>query len=348
VPAPAPLREAPSSPRFGAQAPRPRRALQWHAVHELPHGQAAHVRLELEPRWPLRLPGAGADGVMRARGGVLERLLHVDGLPVVVRAAQPGGANVLIGAWGPSRGCCERALERMRFALGIDDELSGFHARFRGDPLIGRLVRRLPWLRPRRRPEPFEALAWAVCEQLIEYTRAAAIERRIVRRLGPVLAPPAPAAPRAPGATRRDAPPLRDVPSAEVIAATAPALLESFDLSAGRALALRRAAREVSAGRIDLHDGDHERAWRRLRALPGIGSWTVECLALHGQGRLDQLPAGDLGLRKLVGRLRTGDPLARADEGEVREFFAPYAPWGGLAAAYAMRLPAAALAPHSP
>jgi DNA-3-methyladenine glycosylase II len=316
-------------------------------VHELLQGQAAHLRLELEPRWPLRLPGAGADGVMRARGGVLERLLHVDGRPVVVRAAQPGGASVLIGAWGPSRGCCERALERMRFALGIDDELSGFHARFRGDPLIGRLVRRLPWLRPRRRPEPFEALAWAVCEQLIEYTRAAAIERRIVRRLGPALAPqPAPAAPGAHAKPERDAP-LRDVPSADVIAATAPALLESFDLSAGRALALRRAAREVSAGRIDLHDGDHERAWRRLRALPGIGSWTVECLALHGQGRLDQLPAGDLGLRKLVGRLRTGDPLARADEGEVREFFAPYAPWGGLAAAYAMRLPAAALAAPS-
>jgi 3-methyladenine DNA glycosylase/8-oxoguanine DNA glycosylase len=285
-------------------------------------------RLELTPRWPLRLPGAGADGVMRARGGVLERLLHVEGRPVVVRAAQPSAQSVVIGAWGPSRGCCERALERMRFALGVDDELSGFHARFRDDPLIGRLVRLRPWLRPRRRPEPFEALAWAICEQLIEYSRAAAIERRIVRRLGPSVA----------GAVEPRTP-LRDVPSAETLAATAPALLESFDLSPSRALVLRRAAREVCAGRVDLHGGDHERSWRRLRALPGIGSWTVECLALHGQGRLDQLPAGDLGLRKLVGRLRSGgDPLARADEGEVREFFAPYAPWGGLAAAYALHL----------
>jgi 3-methyladenine DNA glycosylase/8-oxoguanine DNA glycosylase len=290
-------------------------------------------RLELTPRWPLRLPGAGADGVMRARGGVLERLLHVDGRPVVVRAAQPSAQSVVIGAWGPSGGCCERALERMRFALGVDDELSAFHARFRDDPLIGRLVRRRPWLRPRRRPEPFEALAWAICEQLIEYSRAAAIERRIVRRLGPSLAGAGPHV----GGERGW--PLRDVPGAEAIAATAPALLESFDLSPSRALALRRAAREVCAGRVDLHDGDHERSWRRLRTLPGIGSWTVECLALHGQGRLDQLPAGDLGLRKLVGRLRSGgDPLARADEGEVREFFAPYAPWGGLAAAYAMHL----------
>jgi len=78
--------------------------------------------VEVAPRWPLRLPGGGADGVMRARGGVLERLLHVEGRPVVVRAAQPAGHSVLIGAWGPSRGSCQQALARMRFALGVDEE----------------------------------------------------------------------------------------------------------------------------------------------------------------------------------------------------------------------------------
>jgi 3-methyladenine DNA glycosylase/8-oxoguanine DNA glycosylase len=288
---------------------------------------SCELRVEVVPRWPLRLPPAGADGVMRARGGVLERLLHVEGRAVVVRAAQPGGQGVLIGAWGPSRGLCRLAIERMRFALGVDDDVADFHARNRDDPLIGGLVRRVPWLRPPRRPEPFEALAWAICEQLIEFTRAAAIQRRIVRRLGPSL--------------ERPVAPLRDVPSPAVLAATPPALLESLDLSPSRAVALRRVAGEVASGRIDLRAGEHERAWRRLRALPGIGHWTVECLALHGQGRMDQLPAGDLGLRKLIGRLRSGgDPRACAPEAEVREFFAPYAPWAGLAAAYALHLPA--------
>ena len=50
----------------------------------------------------------------------------------------------------------------MRFALGLDHDLAEFHARFRRDPLIGPVIRRRPWLRPRRRPEPFEALAWAI------------------------------------------------------------------------------------------------------------------------------------------------------------------------------------------
>src|SRR2546423_43575 len=107
----------------------------------------------------------------------------------------------------------------------------------------------------------------------------------------------------------------------------------------------RRAAREVAAGRIDLRDPDHERGWRRLRAIPGIGRWTVEMLGLHGQGRLDQLPAGDLGYLKLVGRLRTGNPRARAGEEEVRGLLAPYEPWSGLAGAYLLAAAARGGAP---
>ena len=90
-------------------------------------------RVELEARWPLRLPGGGADGVLRRRGAVLERLLHVEDRPVLVRAAQSAGRTVLIGAWGASRGVCEVALGRMRFALGVDDDLAPFHRRFRAD-----------------------------------------------------------------------------------------------------------------------------------------------------------------------------------------------------------------------
>jgi DNA-3-methyladenine glycosylase II len=63
----------------------------------------------------------------------------------------------------------------------------------------------------------------------------------------------------------------------------------------------------------------------------------VQTLALSGQGWLDQLPPGDLAYLKLVGRLRSGDPRARATEEEVVAFFEPYAPWAGLAGAYALR-----------
>jgi 3-methyladenine DNA glycosylase/8-oxoguanine DNA glycosylase len=259
---------------------------------------------------------AGKDGLMRRRGAILERLIHHGADPVLVRAVQSGG-EVIIGARSPSRAGAEYGIERMRFVLGVDDDLTPFLREFAGDGLIGRSLRRRPWLRPGRRPDPFEALAMAVCQQLIEYDRAAAIERRIVAVLG-----------------RRwqEGCDLRDFPDALAVTGATPALLRSLDLSETRALTLLRAAREVADGRVDLF-GSHEDSWRRLRRVPGIGSWTVEMLALTGQGRFDQVPAGDLGLIKIVGRhLAAGDPDARASEQQVRELFAPYGQWAALAA----------------
>lgn len=283
------------------------------------------LREEVTPAAPFRLPRRlGADGLTRRRGEVLERLLHHEGEPVVVRVAHTAPDRVLFGARAPSRRACTHGIDRMRFALGVDEDLRPFFARFARDPLIGRSLRRRPWLRASRRPEPFEALAWAICEQLIEYERAAAIQRRLLAALG-----------RRASGWDESGERLRDAPAAAALAGTAPALLQSFDLAGSRALALVRAAREVARGRVDLHCPEHERAWRKLRSIPGIGPWTVEMLALHGQGRHDQLPAGDLSLLKLVGRaLSGGDPQARAEEGQVREFFAPYEGWAGLAAVH--------------
>ena len=262
------------------------------------------------PVGPFRMPGGGRDGVLRRRDGVLVRLLHVGHEPVTVRAWPAGGA-VRICAEAPSHEAARTAVERMRFALGTDHDLRPFHRRFWRDPLLGPVLRRKPWLRPRRRPQPFEALAWAVCEQLIDSGSAASIERRLVARHG----------------TRSACGSLRDVPSATTVSRLAPAQLEACGLSPGRAVALRRAAREVASGRADL--SQHEPCWRRLRAIPGIGTWTLECLAYLGQGRDVQLPAGDLAYVKLVGRLaRLG---RRATEDEVREFFEPYAPFAALA-----------------
>jgi 3-methyladenine DNA glycosylase/8-oxoguanine DNA glycosylase len=161
----------------------------------------------------------------------------------------------------------------------------------------------------------------AICEQLIEYERAAAIQRRLIGALG----------------RRCPETGLRDAPTAAALAGQAPALLASFDLSPARSITLIRAAREVSLGRVALHDIDHEAGWRRLLQIRGVGSWTVQTLALCGQGRLDQLPAGDLAYLKLVGRLQTGDPRARATEEEVVALFEPYGPWAGLAGIYALR-----------
>ena len=265
---------------------------------------------------PYRLPGPGRDGVMVLRERALTRALWVGDEQCTLRAWATGRA-VRIRAEGASPEGCEAAIDRMRFALGTDHDLSEFQRRFRWDPLIGPVIRRKPYIRPRRRPEPFEALAWAVCEQLIESGRAAAIQRRIVRRHG-----------------RRSAcGTLRAPPSATILAGRSPAELDACGLAPKRSIALVRVAREVASGRADL--SEHEPAWRRLRAIPNIGNWTLEMLAVAGQGRDDQLPALDVAYLKFVGA--AAGLGRRATEDEVREFFAPYGEYAALAGTYALQ-----------
>jgi 3-methyladenine DNA glycosylase/8-oxoguanine DNA glycosylase len=218
----------------------------------------------------------------------------------------------------PGRDHLELAIERMRFALGVDDDYSDFRASIRGDRLLEPLIRRFPDLRPRRRPWPWEALAWAVTKQLIDSPRAAAIQRRIVRRWGPRI-----------GSGRGT---LGDVPGAAVIAGRAPAELQATDLSAGRAVALRQVARLVASDNGALAGRESD---RRLQRVPRIGSWTVQCLGLYGRGEIDSLPAGDLGYIKLVGRL-AGEGR-RATVEEVEGFYARYEPFRGLAGEFTLR-----------
>lgn len=249
------------------------------------------------------------------RDGALTRVVHAEGEAVVVRAWATNGI-VRCRAEAPSRAAALAATERMRFALGTDHDLSAFHGRFRSDPLLGPVIRRRPWLRPRRRPEPFEALAWAVCEQLVDTQRATSIERSIVRRLG----------------GRSADGELRWPPSAERLARCVPAELDACGLAPKRSVALIKVAREVASGRADL--ARHEPTWRRLLTVPNIGNWTIEMLAFGGQGRDDMLPALDVAFLKLVGAL--AGLGRRATEHEVRAFFAPYDEYAGLAGVYAL------------
>ncbi len=291
------------------------------------------VEVEVRPPSPYRLPRGSADRTLRVRSGVATRLLHVDGSPVLVRAWQPARGQVRFRAEaidpgritrprismppcpGPAgREQLEEAIEAMRRALWVDVDLSDFYRRFRRDPLVGPLIRRRPDFRPKGRPWPWEALAAAVVGQLIEAKLAALIERRIAGRWGCRLG------------DGREA--LRDVPGPTAIAGRAPAEFEQLDLVGKRAVALRRLARHVAAGRcrIESAEGDE-----RLLALPQIGPWTVQCLGLFGRNELDSLPAGDLAYIKLVGCLQGGG--RRATIPEVEEFYAPYEPYRGFVGA---------------
>ena len=129
------------------------------------------------------------------------------------------------------------------------------------------------------RPSPTAALR-AMCGQLIESSRAAAIERVD------------PAAAAASAVATRDA-----------LCRLSPAELRRHGL------ATRRAARRSSGcvRSLDLErlrDHDTDVVLQRLSRERGIGPWSVGVIALEGLGRYDHGLVGDLGLVKLLSALR--------------------------------------------
>jgi len=85
-----------------------------------------------------------------------------------------------------------------------------------------------------------------------------------------------------------------------------PAALAKADLSAiglprSRAEAIRTLARAVRDGSVELAaPRGLDEFERRLTALPGIGPWTAQYVALRALGEPDAFPAGDIGLRRAL------------------------------------------------
>lgn len=292
------------------------------------------IEVEVRPRSPFRLPRlTGGDRLIRKSGAGFERLLIVSDSPVLTRV-RPSGAGLFRftaetvspdSLSGPGQDCLVaadedsllEAIDRIRFAIGIDLDLGPMRDLFGDDQLLAPAITGLDPGRPHRRPEPWEALLWAITEQLIEYRRAAAIQRRMIRKWGLRLEQPG----------RVDT--LATMPSPASIAGASPAELEGCGLSPRRAIATIKVAREVATGRTSLESPDDD---RRLLAIPEIGPWTIACLGLRGRGDPDALLAGDLGQVKLVGYL---NGLGRnAEIEEVEDFYERYRPWRGLAGEY--------------
>jgi 3-methyladenine DNA glycosylase/8-oxoguanine DNA glycosylase len=195
----------------------------------------------------------------------------------------------------------EEGVERARFMLALDDDTSEFHRRFARDPLLGASARALVGYRPLRLATVAHAVLRALCGQLIESSRARAIERAILRAAG------------------------SPAPTASELGRFAPAQLCRSGLAPGRATALIRLCRTLDLER--LREQPTGRVVERLSRERGIGPWSCGVIALEGLGRWDQPLVGDLGLVKLAS--------ARArrwvEPWETEELLAPYGEWRGLA-----------------
>src|SRR5437868_1563288 len=111
----------------------------------------AAIEVDVRPPGPYRLPPAGRDGILRRRTGALVRILHHRGEPVTA-AAWPVSGAVRVRAEARTGDTAAWAVDRMRFALGLDHDVRPFHRAFERDRLLGPVIRMKPWVRPIRRP----------------------------------------------------------------------------------------------------------------------------------------------------------------------------------------------------
>jgi DNA-3-methyladenine glycosylase II/AraC family transcriptional regulator of adaptative response / DNA-3-methyladenine glycosylase II len=265
------------------------------------------VELEVAPRGPysLRLSaGRASDACRRCAGNRLVALYHVgEGLEWAGARQRPDGRVEL-------QALSEHGLERMRFALGLDDDHTPFLRTFASDPLLSAPVRHLRGLRPVRLATVTHALLRAVAGQLIEARRARAIERRVIRAVGP------------------EAWGLHAPPTAAALGRPAPVELQRFGLSARKAATIVRLCRTLDLERLSGLETAAVAA--RLERERGLGPWSVGVIFLEGLGRFDRGLVGDLGLIKLCSAL-TG---RWADASDTEELLAPYGEWAGLASVY--------------
>ncbi len=178
------------------------------------------------------------------------------------------------------------------------------------DRLIAPLLRARPGLRIPGAWDAFECAVRAVLGQQVSVAAGRTFAARLVERLGQSI-------------RTEDVGLTRLFPGAEVLA-TAP--LDFLGLTRSRVATLRALAQAVLDGRLDF-DAPSEKVVAALTALPGIGSWTAQYVALRALGEPDALPAGDLVLRRAAGRAMRPLSVEQLEERSRR-----WSPWRGYAA----------------
>lgn len=202
---------------------------------------------------------------------------------------------------------------RRMFDVDADPELiEGWLSR---DPLLAPLIATAPGQRLPTAFDPFEQAVRTIIGQQITVKAAVTICGRLVARLGEPLAEAV-----------SDGPNLL-FPTAAAIASGD---LEGLGLPGRRIQTLRALASAVANGEL-LLDGslDYPQLRAALCAIPGIGPWTADYIALRGCGEPDAFPVGDLGLLK-AGIWQEQYP----SQAELLAHAEQWRPWRAYAAVY--------------
>ena len=265
------------------------------------------------PMWPDSLFGhlaaTAVPGVEEWRDGAYRRTLRL-----------PHGTGIAGLTPGPEHITCRLALTdlrdlsvaiaRCRRLLDLDADPQAVDAQLAEDPVLAPLVASAPGRRVPRTVDEQELALRAVLGQQVSTAAARTHAGRLAGSLGEPVDDPVG------GLTCL-------FPTAEAVAGLDPAGLR---LPQARRRTLLGLARALADGSLDLDPGaDRQRARAALLALPGIGPWTVETVAMRALGDPDAFLPTDLGVVQLAARL--GLPTGAALVGHAER----WRPWRAYA-----------------
>ncbi len=175
-----------------------------------------------------------------------------------------------------------RVIARVRAWLDLDADPAAIHA------VLGADFPALAGLRVPGTLDGFELAVRAVVGQQVTVAAARTLTTRLVERFGTPLATPVD------GLTRL-------FPTPAALAAASGDELGQLGLVRQRQAAIHALAQAVSSGQIRLHAGaDVAATMDALKALPGIGAWTADYIALRALRWPDAFPSGDVALQKAL------------------------------------------------
>jgi AraC family transcriptional regulator of adaptative response / DNA-3-methyladenine glycosylase II len=256
---------------------------------------AASIELRLAFRPPLDWPALLAflerrsiAAVEEVAGGAYRRTFEIDGVRGAVEVAPlPGEHALALRAPTAAARALLPVVRRARRLFDLDCDPREIRHGLGRDALLARALGARDGLRVPGAWDGFEIAVRAVLGQQISVAGARTLAGRIAERYGEPLD--------GGGGLRR----LFPRPEALVSAN-----LARVGMPETRAETIRALARAITGGRLDLEAGavDPDATRARLEAIPGIGPWTAQYVAMRALQDPDAFLAGDLGVRRALAR----------------------------------------------
>lgn len=206
------------------------------------------------------------------------------------------------------------------FNLGLD--LHPFYDHIKKDEIMTKITDELYGLKNPLTATLFESLVDSILEQQISLKAAHNIQNRLIKRFGLSI--------------KMYGNEYYTYPSPADLAHLDLQELRDCGLSFRKAEYIRDLSVDILNQNLDLDSLQKmvstDAMIGELSKIRGVGVWTAELALLRGLGRLDSIPADDIGLQRVISHFYQDDEKISSEE--VRKIASNWGRWKGLAAYY--------------